>query len=266
MLDVDITASVTDRLRRFDLAVRLHSDAPVIAFFGPSGAGKSLTLQSIAGLLRPASGHVRVDGRTLFDASRGIDVPASRRSLGYLFQDYALFPHLSVRANVAFGLTSWRRRTLAAPDALHVQALLDSFGLAGLAESRPSSLSGGQQQRVALARALACRPSLLLLDEPFAALNPLLRESLRTELAAARSRWNVPMLMISHDIDDVLALADVACVFDDGRIVRQIDLRNEQSRAIARHELSPLAPNEQDPRRSRLRRMLLDAIRPDPLR
>lgn len=266
MIDIDITASVRDRSRRFDLAVRLHSEAPVVAFFGPSGAGKSLTLQAIAGLLRPTTGHVIVGGRTLFDAGRGVDLPASRRSLGYLFQDYALFPHLSVQANVAFGLTSWRRRRPSPPDAQYVQKLLDSFGLAKLADSRPPSLSGGQQQRVALARALACRPDLLLLDEPFAALNPLLRDSLRAELAAARARWNVPMLMISHDVDDVLALADVACVFDNGRIVHQIDLRNEQSRAVARRELAPLAPDHLEPRRSRLRKLLLAAIGAEPLR
>lgn len=262
MIDVDITAAVTDGSRRFDLAVRFCSEAPVVAFFGPSGAGKSLTLQVIAGLLRPATGHVRVEGRTLFDAACGVDIPASRRELGYLFQDYALFPHLSVKSNVAFGLTNWRRRVLSAPDAQHVQALLQTFGLAEMDASRPSSLSGGQQQRVALARALACRPAMLLLDEPFAALNPLLRNTLRDELAAVRKQWQVPMLMISHDVDDVLALADLACIFEDGRIVREIDLRSEQSRETAQRELAPQAPVPLEPKRSRLRKMLLAAVRP----
>jgi len=124
-------------------------------------------------------------------------------------------------------------------------------------------LSGGQQQRVALARALACRPSLLLLDEPFAALNPMLRDELREELAAVRKQWNVPMLMISHDVDDVLALADVVCIFDNGRILREIDLRSGQSREAVRQELTPGAPARDEPRRSRLRRMLLAAVRAD---
>jgi len=251
------------RGRRFDLAVRFASDAPTLAFFGPSGAGKSLTLQVIAGLLRPDSGHIRIGRRTVFDATRGVDVPAPRRETGFLFQDYALFPHLSVKANVAFGLTDWRRRRLSAQDAQHVESLLESFGLMDLAESRPAHLSGGQRQRVALARALACRPSMLLLDEPFAALNPLLRDMLRGELVAMRGRWNVPMLMISHDVDDVVALADVVYIFDNGSIVREIDLRSGQSRERARQELAPEAPDPQAAHRSRLRAMLLGALRSD---
>jgi molybdate transport system ATP-binding protein len=254
--------------RSFELAVRFSSDAHSIAFFGPSGAGKSLTLQAIAGLLRVQAGHIRIAGRALFDARAGIDLAASQRSTGYLFQDYALFPHLSVKSNVAFGLTDWRRRRLSSTDAQHVDRLLEAFGLAPLAESRPAHLSGGQQQRVALARALACRPSLLLLDEPFAALNPMLRDALREELAAVRKQWNVPMLMISHDVDDVLALADVVCIFDNGRIVREIDLRNLQgwepgqpvSSEVLRQELTPGPPAGDEPRRSRLRRMLLAAV------
>jgi len=249
--------------RRFDLEVRFSSDAPTTVFFGPSGAGKSLTLQAVAGLLRPGAGHIRIDGRTLFDSDAGIDVPPSKRATGFLFQDYALFPHLSVRANVAFGLTDWRRRRLSAAQAAHVEALLESFGLAALAQSRPAHLSGGQRQRVALARALAPRPQLLLLDEPFAALNPLLRDSLREELAAVRRQWNVPMLMISHDVDDVLAVGDVVCVFENGRIVREIDLRNGQSRDVVRRELAPGAPDSREPGRVRLRRMLLSAVRGD---
>jgi molybdate transport system ATP-binding protein len=154
-------------------------------------------------------------------------------------------------------------------DAQHVERLLEAFGLASLAGSRPAHLSGGQQQRVALARALACRPSLLLLDEPFAALNPMLRDALREELAAVRKQWNVPMLMISHDVDDVLALADVVCIFDNGRIVREIDLRTGQgcetgqsvSSEALRQELTPGAPAGDEPRRSRLRQMLLAAVR-----
>jgi molybdate transport system ATP-binding protein len=246
--------------RRFDLSVQFASEAPTLAFFGPSGAGKSLSLQVIAGLLRPDAGHIRIGGRTAFDSRLGIDLPAARRETGFLFQNYALFPHLSVKANVAFGLTDWRRRRLSPSDERHVESLLESFGLSDLAASRPAHLSGGQQQRVALARALACRPSLLLLDEPFAALNPLLRDSLRSELTAMRIRWNVPMLMISHDVDDIVALADVVYVFDNGCIAREIDLRSGQSRALAARDLLPAAAEPVDSNRSRLRALLLDAL------
>jgi molybdate transport system ATP-binding protein len=244
MIDVDLRLAVSDGRRRFELATRFASEAPVVALYGPSGGGKSLTLQAIAGLMKPAHGHVRVGGRTLFDAAARVDVPASRRGIGYLFQHYALFPHLTVRQNVGFGLTSWWRRRLGDDDAQRVQQLLDSFGLAAMADSRPATLSGGQQQRVALARALASGPQLLLLDEPFAALNPMLRESLRRELAEVRARWNIPMVMITHDIDDVLALADQAFVIEQGEVVREVDVKRGEGREVARRILLPDASGD----------------------
>jgi molybdate transport system ATP-binding protein len=257
MIDVDLKLTVTDGARRFDLAARFATDVPFAALYGPSGAGKTLTLQAIAGLLKPAQGHVRLDGRTLYDSARGIDVPAPARRIGYLFQNYALFPHLSVRENVAFGLTAWHRRKLPAQEAARVQSLLEGFGLAALADSRPQRLSGGQQQRVALARALACQPQVLLLDEPFAALNPMLRSELRNELAQVRRQWGIPVLMITHDIEDVLALADVAFVYDNGRVVREIDLHNAESREIALREAGGVPAAEATPLHRKLRNLLL---------
>jgi molybdate transport system ATP-binding protein len=256
MIDIDLQLTVSDGARRFDLAARFATDAPFAALYGPSGAGKSLTFQAIAGLRRPSRGHVRLDGRALFDAAQGIDVPAHRRRVGYLFQNYALFPHLSVRDNVAFGLTSWRRRRLSDEDAQRVDALLRNFDLTALADSRPRTLSGGQQQRVALARALACRPRLLLLDEPFAALNPMLRHAVRQDLAAMQREWGIPVLMITHDIDDVLALADVAFVYESGQVVREVDLRDSAGRDAAAQRLGEPAPHEETPRRGALRRLL----------
>ena len=222
-IDVALALSVSDGKRRFDLDIAFATHAPVVALYGPSGGGKSITLQAMAGLLTPRAGHVRIGTRTLFDAARGIDVPAAQRGIGYLFQHYALFPHLSVRQNIAFGLTSWRKR-LSAEAAAQVDALIDSFGLQALAGSRPATLSGGQQQRVALARALACKPSLLLLDEPFAALNPMLRQQLREELGGVCARAGIPAVMITHDVDDVIALADVAVLIDSGRVARVVDI------------------------------------------
>src|SRR5471032_1592592 len=239
MLDVDLSAMVSDGARRFSLAVRFASEAAVVALYGPSGAGKSLTLQALAGLLRPEHGYVRVDGRTLYDSTRGIDLPPAERGVGYLFQHYALFPHLSVRANVAFGLTNLWRRRLSREHAARVDGLMESFELTALAQSRPGVLSGGQQQRVALARALACGPDLLLLDEPFAALNPILRQALRRELADRCRHWAIPVIMITHDIDDVLELADVAFVIEHGEVVREIDVQRAEVRDIARRTLAP---------------------------
>jgi len=255
VIDVDIALTVRDGRRRFDLAARFATDAPFVALYGPSGSGKSLTLQAVAGLLRPGAGHIRLDGRTLFDAAQGVDLAPPSRRIGYLFQHYALFPHLSVRQNVGFGLTSWRRRRPAAEDARRVQDLIDRFGLSAMADSRPGVLSGGQQQRVALARALACEPRALLLDEPFAALNPMLRGELRKELAEVARQWKIPVLMITHDIDDVLELAAVAFLYQDGQIEREVDLRSGQSRDLVRRALGDDTPAD-TLRRQRLRTLL----------
>jgi molybdate transport system ATP-binding protein len=253
MIDIDLQLSVGDGLRHFDLQARFRTEAAFAALYGPSGAGKTLTLQAVAGLLKPDAGHIRIDGRTLFDSAAGVNLPARERRIGYLFQHYALFPHLSVRENVGFGLTSWSRRRLSAADQEQVQSLLDTFGLAAMADSRPRTLSGGQQQRVALARALASQPKLLLLDEPFAALNPMLKGSLRRELAEVRRRWDIPVLMITHDIEDVLELGDAAFVFHEGRVVQEIDLHSGVAHDLLVQELggSPKVPESALRRRIR---------------
>ena len=257
MIDVDLHLTLTDGSRRFVLAPALASDAKVIAIYGASGAGKSLTLQAMAGLVRPERGRVQIAGTTLFDAERAIDIPTRARSVGYLFQHYALFQHLSVRDNIGFGLRSWWQRRPDANGRRRVDELLALFEIESMADSRPAALSGGQQQRVALARALACEPRVLLLDEPFAALNPMLRSGLRSELAALRERLDIPIVMITHDIDDLAALAEHVFVLDGGRVVRDIDLRTH---ARVEEGLAPLRPEPLLPAQRERARLLNGAL------
>ena len=219
-LDVSIQRRIEDANRPFALEVTFASDARRIVLFGPSGAGKSLTLRAIAGLLRPDSGHVRVDGRVLFDAARGVDLPARERRIGYVFQDYALFPHLTLAQNVAFGLMRGLRNP---PRKRVVEAArhwMKVFGIDRLADRYPNQVSGGEQQRTALARALAPEPPLLLLDEPFAALDAELRDRLRENLLALHTqRPNLQMLVITHDPADVAALGEYVLHIRDGRAI-----------------------------------------------
>ncbi|MCW5626658.1 MAG: ABC transporter ATP-binding protein [Burkholderiales bacterium] len=216
-LDVMLRHSLRSDGRRFELDIAFSASRDLLVAFGPSGSGKSLTLQCIAGLLKPAGGRVCIGGRTVYDAAVGIDVPARDRRVGYVFQDYALFPHLTVEGNVGFPLARIGR-PLDSAARERVREMLGVFELDGLARSYPGRLSGGQRQRVALARALVRSPDILLLDEPFSALDPLLRERVRQELREFQARFQVPMVVITHDPDDVAALADEVIVFRDGRI------------------------------------------------
>jgi molybdate transport system ATP-binding protein len=220
-LAVDIRKTLRSAERRFTLDVSFTTTAKRVVLFGPSGAGKSLTLQAIAGLLRPDEGVIALAGETLFDSARGIDQKPQARKLAYLFQDYALFPHLNVRQNIAFGLhEGWLnpRRRFAHPD---VDYWLNALDLASLAGNHPAQLSGGQKQRVALARALVAKPRLLLLDKPFSALDGQLRERMRRELSELQQRLDIPMLLITHDADDVAAFGDQVVQVNDGGVREQ---------------------------------------------
>jgi molybdate transport system ATP-binding protein len=252
MIELALHTELREGGRQFRLDVALRSDAAVLGFYGPSGAGKSLSLQAVAGLLPLRQGRIQVGDECWFDSARGIQRAVPERRVGYLFQHYALFPHLSVRANVGFGLTRWFRR-LSRADGGRVDELLAAFGLSELANARPDRLSGGQRQRVALARALAGQPRLLLLDEPFAALNPMLRVQLREELKRVREQFGVPALLVTHDVDDLLALADEAFLFDEGRVQRRVDLRVASAQE---REVAGLAPPPDDPETARKRRLL----------
>ena len=216
---VRVARSMGQGGNRFDLDVSFTSDSERLVLFGPSGAGKSLTLKAIAGLLRPDEGRVVVDGSTLFDAAAGIDVAAGARRLGYVFQEYALFPHLTVRQNVAFGLDKGLRNPRRDAAAPAVDRWLATFELAALGHRYPDELSGGQRQRTALARALVAEPRALLLDEPFAALDSGLRERLRAELGELQARLDLPIVLITHDAADVAAFRGEVVALDGGRVV-----------------------------------------------
>ncbi len=199
-------------LRAFDAHVELTvAEGETLALVGPSGAGKSTTLRVVAGLLRPDSGHVAVDGETWLDSDTGIDRPPEQRRVGYLFQEYALFPHLDVAANVRFG----------AADRASVPELLERLRIGGLAGARVRELSGGERQRVALARALARRPQVLLLDEPLSALDAHTKSAVRGELHELLHELGLPTLLVTHDFEDAAALADRIGVIVDGRVVQE---------------------------------------------
>ena len=203
-----LTLSLDHPLRSFRLAVALELGRETVALVGPSGAGKSSVLRAIAGLLRPERGRVAAGGDIWLDTDTGVDLPPERRSVGLVFQEYALFPHLDVRRNVALG------------GAARADELLERLRISHLARARPGDLSGGERQRVALARALARDPAVLLLDEPLSALDTHTRAVVRAELADVLAELELPTILVTHDFEDAAALADRIGVIVDGRILQ----------------------------------------------
>ncbi|APA87867.1 ATP-binding cassette domain-containing protein [Paraburkholderia sprentiae WSM5005] len=233
-LDVAIRKTFETAERRFTLDVAFSASTQRLVLFGPSGAGKSLTLQAIAGLLRPDEGTITLHGTTLFDSAIGIDQKPQARKIAYLFQDYALFPHLNVRQNIGFGLRQGWLNPRARGAHAQIDYWLDALELRSVAGNHPAQLSGGQKQRVALARALVSQPRLLLLDEPFSALDSALRQRMRRELSDLQTRLDIPMVLITHDPDDVAAFGDQVVQVRDGRV-----RENHPFAGYARSEASP---------------------------
>ncbi|MBB6600073.1 ATP-binding cassette domain-containing protein [Luteimonas sp. MC1825] len=206
MLSLDVEL----RRGRFARHVRIEDDARVVALTGPSGAGKTTVLNAIAGLVRPVSGRIAVDGRVLFDAARGLDLPPHRRHVGYVFQDARLFPHLDVRGNLLYGRHA-RRGDTARFGLEDVVALL---GIEALLARRTGNLSGGEAQRVAIGRALLSQPAILLLDEPLSALDLARREELIPWLQRVRDEVRLPMVHVSHAADEVRRMTSAVHVLD----------------------------------------------------
>jgi len=226
--------SLTWRLPGFSLDVAWEAGDGVAGLFGPSGSGKTLTLQCLAGLARPDGGRIAVDGRVLFDAAAGIDVPPQQRRVGYVFQGYALFPHLSVAENVGFGLRDRPR----AERGRRAGEVMERLELQPFAARMPRELSGGQRQRVALARALATDPALLLLDEPLSALDLPLRRALRDDLRAILAQWGTAAVLVTHDFTEAYRLGDRIVVYESGRVIQSAPrselLWRPASEAVAR--------------------------------
>ena len=213
-----LRADVATRLRAFTLEIGIEvGEGRCLALAGPSGAGKSTVLRIVAGLLRPERGTVACGAEVWLDTAAGVDAPPERRRCGYVFQDYALFGHLSAWQNVAYGAAGLpraqrRRRAL---------QLLERFGVGALADARPAAMSGGERQRVALARALARDPAVLLLDEPLAALDARTRARAASELGAVVRETGAPAVLVTHDFAEAARLGDEVGVIDGGRVVQR---------------------------------------------
>ncbi|HLX12587.1 MAG TPA: ATP-binding cassette domain-containing protein [Bacteroidota bacterium] len=214
MISIHITKRLSAATGPMDLKVDLELDGrEFAALYGKSGSGKTSLLKMIAGLMTPDSGTITVDGEPWFDSARGINLHARSRGVGFVFQDYALFPHMTVRKNIEYALEG-------AHGGLSCGELLDTFELGGLADRKPGTLSGGQQQRVALARAVARSPKILLLDEPLSALDAETQTKLREELLNISRRTSFAALIVSHDLGEIFALAKTVFMLNNGAIER----------------------------------------------
>lgn len=229
-----LEVAIQKELGQFQLDVRLAVQDEVVAIFGPSGSGKSLTLQCIAGLLRPDSGRIAINGRPVFDSVHGINLRPQDRRVGYVFQDFALLPHMSVADNIAYGL----HRLPKGERRARVQKMVASMRLEGLEDRYPAKLSGGQQQRVAFARALATEPEILLLDEPFSALDGPIRSRLHGELLAVLKGLRITAVLVTHNLAEAYSLSETMAVYDSGHVLqigpRDDILRRPADRRVAR--------------------------------
>ncbi len=203
---------IEKRLGKFHLKVKLEAQNNVVALLGASGCGKSMTLKCIAGIERPDRGRIVLDGVTFFDSDQGINLPPQKRRVGYLFQQYALFPNMTVEQNIDCGVRDRSQKDE------KVREMLEIMGLKGMEKKRPHQLSGGQQQRVALARILVNEPEVLLLDEPFSALDTHLRFHLERQVQEILQSFRKPVLLVSHNRDEAFRLADDIAIMAEGQI------------------------------------------------
>ena len=213
---MSLHVDIRKRLGSFTLDVTFTAENGITSLLGASGCGKSMTLKCIAGIERPDEGTIELDGRLLFDSKKGINLPPQQRRVGYLFQNYALFPNMTVRQNILCGLNREKDRAVKEQ---RLRDILQMMQLEGLEQRKPAQLSGGQQQRVALARILVNDPQLLLLDEPFSALDGHLRDSLKVEMRDLLENFGREVLMVTHDRNEAYNMSRAIAVMDRGRIL-----------------------------------------------
>ena len=213
---MSLQVDIRKRLGSFTLDLAFTAENGVTSLLGASGCGKSMTLKCIAGIEKPDEGRIVLDGRVLFDAEAGINLPPQKRRVGYLFQNYALFPNMTVAQNILCGLNREKDR---AEKQRRLREMLRMMQLEGLEQRKPAQLSGGQQQRAALARILVSDPQLLLLDEPFSALDGHLRDSLKIEMRDLLARFGREVLMVTHDRNEAYNMSQAIAVMDNGRLL-----------------------------------------------
>lgn len=223
-----LSVNIMKHLWHFKLEVDFVVKAgEILVLWGHSGAGKTTVLECLAGLKKPDDGIISLGGQVLFSHEKSTHLPARKRNIGYVFQNYALFPHLNVEDNVNFGL---KYQAYNKVDQQQTQELLSSFGISHLSKRYTFQLSGGEKQRVALARALAAQPKLLLLDEPFSALDREIKLDLINELKTLHFHWNIPIVLVTHDEEDAYSLGDQIIYMDHGQISKRQILSEEKDR------------------------------------
>jgi molybdate transport system ATP-binding protein len=256
-----------DQSEPFLLDVHLHAPSSAITvLLGPSGSGKTLTLNCIAGFARPDHGRILVNDRLYFDASAGVHLRPQTRRCGYVFQDHALFPHMTVRENLRFAAAVSRPKVAALSQRRRIKELLEAFELGDLAARKPAQLSGGQKQRAALARILVSEPRIILLDEPTRGLDERLRQTFYSILRETQRRLDIPMLLVTHDLQECFHLADYMCLIDHGRFLQTGPLNtvlcepatSDAARFLGLYSLVPAEIRALDPGRNASRLRLLN--------
>jgi molybdate transport system ATP-binding protein len=209
-----LKAAITKKLHHFTLEVQFSVRKEIVVLFGPSGSGKTTILNALAGLVHPDNGEINLNGITFFEHGRK-SLPIQKRKIGYLFQDYALFPHLTVEKNIYYGFKKQQNQ-------IHletIQVLIEDLGIKHLLSKYPKQISGGEQQRVSLTRALATKPELLLLDEPFSALDNKTRLLSQEQLLTLHQKWKIPILLVTHNLEEAERLGNRILFIEKGKFL-----------------------------------------------